>query len=376
MKLAYVYYYANQGGVTSVIKSRIPALHAAGVEVHGIFETDVGGVSDLVAGGLKSVKVKPQLRSDAGLILEEGKFDIITLIDMPELLLPLRAQTNARIVYEIHTPIERVLLRTTAADMDAADVCYVPSRWSRDWVVESIPGNWDRDKVVVMPNIIDREIFRPSKASRLLTINAEAGRTHQKRPTILWVGKIAAYKRWRDAVRILSLVYRKLPSKIVFVTGGEMNERTTEDFLAEKMACGLFGKCDWYHNLSIREMGNVYREAAASDGMLLSTSEAESFCLVVHEAMSCGLPVAAAAAGALPEIFKEQLGELLFHVGDVENADAIIRSVVTKPQRWSHVQQLSLEVQSHFDSEQLGHFYTHSLVETVNEGRNAPVAAE
>jgi glycosyltransferase involved in cell wall biosynthesis len=351
MDIAFLYYYANLGGVTSVVKSRMPALKAAGWRVHAFFERDVGGVLDLRRAGLDTVQVVPNLRKKPAAVLDRAKVDILTTIDMPETIVPLRQVFAGPIIYEIHTPIESVLLRTTAAELDQADRVLVPSRWSQEWVREKVPDAWDRSKVAVVPNIIDRTLFHPHGGEVAAS----------ERPMVVWVGKIASYKRWRDAVRVLGVVRKTIECDVIFITGGDSNERSTQDFLTELMSCGLFGRSSWYHNLPVDEMANVYRECRDTGGIVLSTSEAESFCLVAHEAMSCGVPVAAAIAGALPEVFPGDLSELLFDIGEVDHASRIIVETLRDRGLWSRLSLQCLEVQKNFDPGVLGQTYVDEL---------------
>ena len=55
MNLGFLYYYANLGGVTSVLKSRMPALTKAGWNAHAFFAKDLGGVTDLRMAGVATV---------------------------------------------------------------------------------------------------------------------------------------------------------------------------------------------------------------------------------------------------------------------------------------------------------------------------------
>lgn len=366
MNLGFLYYYANLGGVTSVIKSRMPVLRDAGWTTHAFFAQDVGGVGDLAQAGLASVQVIADLAKHPSTALDRANIDVLTVVDMPEAIVPLRERFSGPIVYEVHTPIDRVLLKTTAEDLERVDRILVPSRWSRDWMTEKIHGSWDRTKVAVVPNIIDRSLFHPPSVA----VGAIAGR-----PMILWVGKIAAYKRWRDAVRILGAVRQSVECDIVFVTGGESGERNTQDFLTELISCGLFGRCGWYYNLPAEEMAALYRDCFTMNGLVLSTSEAESFCLVAHEAMSCGVPVAAARAGALPEVYPGALARLLFDVGEVEHAAQIILDLLNDRALWLEMSAAGLRQQQSYDVDALRTMYLTELQRAIRTPRQRELEA-
>lgn len=360
MNLAFLYYYANLGGVTSVLKSRMPALTRAGWSVHAFFAKDLGGVPDLRQAGVASVGIVPDLAANPVSVLAKCKMDLLTVVDMPETVAPLRDRFSGPIVFEVHTPIEKVLQKVAAADLDSVDRVLVPSVWSQGWVRERITGMWNRRKVAVVPNIIDRGIFQPAQAVE-----------RTRRPLVVWVGKIAAYKRWRDAVRILGKVRRQVECDVVFVTGSEVDERGTQEFLTELAACDVFGRCSWYHNLPTDEMANLYRDCCTSGGLVLSTSEAESFCLVAHEAMSCGAPVVAAGAGALPETYPGMLGQLLFEVGDVDNATRIAVEILRDRPLWLQLRAAGLREQRRYDPEGLQNVYLRELQEAARVLRAA-----
>ncbi len=361
MNVAFLYYYANLGGVTSVIKSRMPALTGSGWTISAHFSNDLGGVRELQQAGVRTVEIIPDLSTKPSVVINRGDIDVLTVFDMPETISTLREQFSRPIILEIHTPIDRVLLKTSAADLDNVDRVLVPSRWSQQWVREKILGDWDRDKVSVVPNIIDRSLFYPAAREP----------SSSRPPVLVWVGKIAAYKRWRDAVRILGSVRQTLDCSVVFVTGGDSNERNTRDFLTELMSCGLLGRCSWLYNLPSDEMANLYRDCARSGGVVLSTSEAESFCLVAHEAMSCGAPVVSANAGALPEVYPGKLGRLLFEVGEVKHAADIILETVRDWSLWRELSDLGLQEQKKYDPDLLRQHYMSELRGVLRLGKAA-----
>jgi glycosyltransferase involved in cell wall biosynthesis len=358
MNLGFLYYYANLGGVTSVVKSRTPVLAKAGWNVHAFFAKDLGGVSDLRQAGVATVQIVPSIATNPTSVLANCNLDLLTVVDMPEVIRPLRDHFSGPLVFEVHTPIEKVLQKVVAADLDNVDRLLVPSLWSQRWVGERIRGTWDRGKVAVVPNIIDREVFRPARTF-----------ARPLRPLILWVGKIAAYKRWRDAVRILGKVRREVECDVAFATGSEVDEQGTQEFLTEMAACDMLGRCSWYHNLPTNEMANLYRDCGATGGLVLSTSEAESFCLVAHEAMSCGVPVVAARAGALPEAYPGVLRQLLFDVGDVDHAARIAVELLRDASLWLQMRADGLREQESYDSETLKKVYLTELQKAMRRLR-------
>ncbi|MCO5132358.1 MAG: glycosyltransferase family 4 protein [Xanthobacteraceae bacterium] len=350
MKLLYCYYYANLGGVTSVIKSRLPALKKAGIEVAAYFEKDFGGVADLQAHGLSDVRVVSPIEQALPSILRDLQPDLAVAFDMPELVKPLK-EAGKRVVLEIHTPILTTLLKTKTGTLELCDQIVVPSEWSREWVRESLPGNYARDAIVVVPNMINRAVFRPAAYQR----------DPARIPLLLWVGKIANYKRWKDAIRVAALVRKDTACDLVMVTGGDCSAGLTEEFLGELSHNGLKDRVKWLHNVPLEDMASLYRRCRASSGVLLSTSEAESFCLVIHEGMSCGVPVVAAAAGALPELLTGDLKSQMFFPGDVGAAAACVRRLLRNEEAWEHASASGITRQKAFSPSKLAATYIQSV---------------
>jgi glycosyltransferase involved in cell wall biosynthesis len=250
----------------------------------------------------------------------------------------------------VHTPILSNLLRVRTEDLAAASRVIVPSEWSRAWTLQNIGGAYDQSGVQVVPNIIDRRIFRTREAS-----------PKRDRPLLLWVGKMAHYKRWQDAVRIMGALNAVIPADFCFATGGHCSPNDTEAFLHEMSECGLTGPVRWIHNAPIDHMAELYADAAASGGLLLSTSEAESFCLGVHEAMSCGAPVVAARAGAIAELLVDGLDGLTFEVGDIGAAVRVAAEVLGDPQVRQSAVRGGLRRQRDFDSAELEQLYLRTI---------------
>lgn len=350
MKLLYCYYYANLGGVTSVIKSRLPALERESIDVVACFEKDFGGIADLRAHGLSDVRLVAPMADGLPMILNDVQPDLVVAFDMPELIRPLK-EAGKQVVLEIHTPILKTLLKTEKGTLDLCDQIVVPSEWSKEWVCENLPGDYSRDTIVVVPNMINRDVFKPVVTEP----------DPEVAPLLLWVGKVANYKRWKDAVRVAAVVRETVACDLVMVTGGDCTAAMTEEFLGELSHNGLTRRVRWLHNVPLEDMAGLYRRCAASSGVILSTSEAESFCLVAHEAMSCGVPVVAAAAGALPELLTDDLKSQMFFPGDVGTAAACIRRLLSNREAWEQASASGIARQKAFSSSKLAATYIQSV---------------
>jgi glycosyltransferase involved in cell wall biosynthesis len=305
-RLLFVYLYCNLGGVTSVWKQRMPVLGRHGWSVDAIFQADYGGASDLKISGFGEVAVAGgDLASAVCRAIGTRSYEVVTLVDTPELIGPIRDCFAGRLIYEIHTPILGVLQKNRPQDLSRCDLILVPSEWSRSWVLAHFPS-LDPNLLQVCPNIVSHREFRPH--------DAEPAR--EVAPEILWVGKLAPYKNWQEAARIAGLAATRRDVRLTMVTGGTVDHMRALELLTELMADGIMDRACWLHNLPLSAVGSLYRQAASSGGVLLSTSLSESFCLVIHEALRCGLPVVATRVGACPEVIQHEVSGFLYEPGD------------------------------------------------------------
>jgi len=308
MRMLISYLYCNKGGVTSVIKQRMSSLLKNGWIVDAAFVKDHGGKLDLINSGVNDVFLFDfQFKTSVQKLLNEGNYDIHVIFDAPELL-NFETQKNTKVIFEIHTPILATIKKYQSDKLNNCDAIFVPSKWSKDTICDLVPGVYP-DKIRVIPNIVDEKIFNTKGFSFSIS------------NTMIWVGKLAEYKNWKEAMKIGALFLQNQPSwQFLAVTGGLINNEDTSIMLNEFISLGNVSRFRWLHNLNHEDMGNLYRGVAQNSGFLLSTSKAESFCLVVHEAMRCGLPVVSSNVGPLPEIVEEGVSGFLYELGDIKNA--------------------------------------------------------
>lgn len=304
------YYYCTQGGVNSVVKQRMPALCAAGWEVDFVFKHDTGAKQDLLNAGVRHVEISEKFFIEDTIDMASSEpYECVVIFDVPELIRPLRGVFQRSLIYEIHTSILRNLNKNSADVLLASDMVLVPSRWSRDWLLNKFP-EVPSDRITVVPNIVDEAIFCP-----------DGPRKEGMENTLLWVGKLAESKNWEEAVRIgLAFLRKHGEWRFLMVTGGSYTEKVVKDLLRYISAEDVSKRVSWIHNLQLAEMGVLYRSVASGSGMLLCSSLAESFCLVIHEAMRCGLPVVSTKVGAVPDIIVDNSTGLLYNVGNVQEA--------------------------------------------------------
>jgi glycosyltransferase involved in cell wall biosynthesis len=353
-RLLVTYLYCNLGGVATVIKQRLPALRGHGLEVHGLFRKDNGGAPDLKKAGIGQVRI-----AGTGFPIElekaaaSGAYEAIVIFDDPEAL-KIAVQFTTPVIYEIHTPIEDVLLKNEPAVLAQCSRIIVPSRWSRDWVLSYFP-EVSAQQISVCPNIVDPRPFVAPPAPYPIFQPRE----------LLWVGKVAKYKNWREALRIGHvLVRRGVISRITFVTGGSLLQDSSIDLLTEAASLNMTTCLRWLHNLPYWAIVAAYKNAAERSGVLLSCSLSESFCYVVHEAMRAGLPVVSTSVGAVSDVVEHGVTGFLYDAGDYMTAADLVERCFDK-HRQRRTEAAGDLLERHFSPERLEDTYLQVIHDAV-----------
>ena len=183
------------------------------------------------------------------------------------------------------------------------------SEYLRDETVRdfSVP----RDRIEVIPNFIDTEVWRPDREPCHRAKLAPGGEK-----IVMHISNFRSLKRVQDVVEVFARVNRGVPSRLVFVGDGPDRPR------ALKRAAEL-GVGD--RVLFLGKHASVHELLSCADIFLLP-SETESFGLAALEAMACGAPVIASRVGGLPEVIDDGVTGYLFDVGAIENmAEAGVR---------------------------------------------------
>jgi glycosyltransferase involved in cell wall biosynthesis len=179
------------------------------------------------------------------------------------------------------------LIRRTAR---RAAVVLTVSEFSRRALVDRY--HLPPEKVLVTPNGVDREAFRPLQTE-------PAGIRERYRldgPFVLFVGRIEPRKNLPRLIRAFSRIRGKVGDGIRLVIAGQEDFRSREVFeeakrQGERSVVFLGAVPD-------ADLPALYNLAEA----LVYPSLAEGFGIPVLEAMACGTPVLASPRGALPEV--------------------------------------------------------------------------
>lgn len=167
------------------------------------------------------------------------------------------------------------------------------------------------DRIEVIPNFVDTELFRPGREPCHRASLAPGGEK-----IVMHVSNFRAVKRLEDVVEVFARIREKVSARLVLVGDGPDRPRAVQraDALGVRDDVTFLGK-----HASVEDL------LSCADLFLLP-SENESFGLAALEAMASGAPVIASDAGGLPEVIEHGVSGYLLPIGDVEGmAEAGIR---------------------------------------------------
>lgn len=168
-------------------------------------------------------------------------------------------------------------------------------------------------KIFHVPHIVDNEWFEriagPTRQRR--TVMRQEWEAEECDLVALFVGKFISKKRPADLLRAMSILRRSTPGfgiVGVYIGAGEMETELRQIAARE----GLRAYFPGFKNQS--ELPISY---AAADVLVLPSDGAETWGLVVNEAMACGLPaIVSNAVGCGPDLIDEGKTGFTFRVGD------------------------------------------------------------
>ena len=161
--------------------------------------------------------------------------------------------------------------------------------------------NIEKD-IEVIPNFIDTKVYKPQE-DKCFRKNL-AGKDEK---IIVHTSNFRAVKRVSDTIRILELVRKEVPAKLLLI--GDGPDRSECERL-----CRELHLCDHVKFLGKQE-GLV--EILNSADLFLIPSQSESFGLAALEAMACGVPVVSSSVGGLPELIRHNETGFIAEIGDI-----------------------------------------------------------
>jgi glycosyltransferase involved in cell wall biosynthesis len=217
-------------------------------------------------------------------------------------LLSNTATLSARTAGSIHDGI------TIKAAIDVADAVVFTNM---DFAL-SVPYEIPREKMYVVPNGVDLEMFRPNEGF--------AFRPNQ----VLFVGRLIQEKGLEVLMRAMRLVAQEIPDAKLFAVVSDYYHQ--KDYLKRVMSLDT-GFLEIRSRLPIQELAQLYRDSAL---LVLPSIGLESFGNVLVEAMASGSPVIATDLAGPRDLVQSGRD---FNVGSVvprNDAEALAKAIISE----------------------------------------------
>jgi glycosyltransferase involved in cell wall biosynthesis len=309
---------AVHGGSQRILDGVLRGLADAGAEVRVIcsWRPENGGGFEIAP----NIKVEPLLRL-TGYFPDPWEVPPYQILQSAEAIAPvfewaetvyLHADTfylrnlipeGRRVVRSFHDfHYETALISAFAFD---ADVTIVPSEYLKrciDATAGAVQGG-SGGQVVVIPNGIDLEIYRPRPAVTPRGVRERSGSDL----VLLWPHRPDARKGIAEAIHITRDLARDLPDRNIRLLVPEhvdaVSSPETREFYDNAvrlaLAEGVMESLEFAPWWSGDETADAYNFA---DVTLCPGNFIESFSLVAYESLACGTPVVAAGVGALRDL--------------------------------------------------------------------------
>ncbi len=173
---------------------------------------------------------------------------------------------------------------------------YLRDETARDFEVPA-------ERIDVIPNFIDTEVYDPAKEPCYRSTLAEEGEK-----IVMHVSNFRPVKRVVDVVEIFARIAAEIPSRLIMVGDGPDRPR------AQERARAL----DIGHRVVFLGKHDSVEELLPCADLFLLPSGSESFGLAALEAMASGVPVIASSIGGVPELLPHGEAGYVYPVGDVE----------------------------------------------------------
>lgn len=296
MRVLFAYKYLSVGGVETVLRARLDALPAHGIDAQAWFLYDIGGRA--VFRGCGS-RIQLGSVDELGRRLSDGGFDLLATIDTPEVLAFGGSARRLPVVVECHSPyLENLEYLHDLGRAQVAEI-WVPSEHQRRVVgtrcQTGIP-------VEVVPNPL-REIFLAPLAPF-----ADV----PPRPVVAWIGRMDDLKNWRGFVSLAAEITRLGHPCEFWLAGKPVEAGIAAELRSLLRQQGLLGSLRWFREYPHQRLPVWLDAVRDSGGVVVSTSRGESLGMTIAEAMARACPVVAPRSGPFTEFVREEESGLLF----------------------------------------------------------------
>ncbi|MCK5087111.1 MAG: N-acetyl-alpha-D-glucosaminyl L-malate synthase BshA [Melioribacteraceae bacterium] len=214
--------------------------------------------------------------------------------------------SNIKVITTLHgtditlVGLEPSFLPLVKFSIEESDGVTAVSRFLKEKTITNYEIDTD---IEVIYNFIDTKIFNTEKNQHFRDKFAPNGEK-----VLIHTSNFRVVKRVTDTIRILEIVKKEIPAKLILV--GDGPDRSECERLARELNLSddilFLGKQDGIE------------EILSGADLFLMPSQSESFGLSALEAMACGLPVVSSSVGGLPELIRHNETGFIAEIGDVE----------------------------------------------------------
>ncbi|VAX28115.1 UDP-N-acetylglucosamine:L-malate glycosyltransferase [hydrothermal vent metagenome] len=171
------------------------------------------------------------------------------------------------------------------------------------YLKEQTLTNYDiKADIEVIHNFIDTSLYTVNPGKKMRETVAPNGEK-----ILIHTSNFRVVKRVTDTIRILDLVKKEIPAKLVLV--GDGPDRSECERLAREL--------DLSDDVKFLGKQDGLEEILNCADLFLMPSQSESFGLSALEAMACGLPVVSSSVGGLPELVRHNETGYIAEFGDI-----------------------------------------------------------
>ncbi len=228
--------------------------------------------------------------------------------------------------------------------------------------------------IAISPPFLKEKIAPIARSSWLIQpgvdLNQYKAAGKKRKNTVLFVGNIDNATKWKGLSTLISAI------KILHMQGFPLNLRVVGD----GNAVDLYKKQTVNYELEnhVKFVGrrnglDLVKEYQSSNILVLpSTSEAESFGMVLLEAMACGTNVIGSNIGGIPHLITHNKNGLLVEPGNPHELATAIRTLLKETVKANHLVTNGLITASKFQWENKTQKYMDVLSEIANKNERIP----
>lgn len=195
--------------------------------------------------------------------------------------------------------LEPSFLPLVKFSIEESDGMTAVSRFLKEQTLTNYNINAD---IKVIHNFVDTSLYRINPSQKMRESYAPNGEK-----VLIHTSNFRVVKRVTDTIRILDLVRKEIPAKLVLV--GDGPDRSECERLAREL--------DLSDDVKFLGKQDGLEEILNCADLFLMPSQSESFGLSALEAMACGLPVVSSSVGGLPELVRHNKTGYIAEFGDI-----------------------------------------------------------